>query len=92
MNSLASVSLDSQDSYEADYSVDVPAKCEAEEDYDGVSLYQWVMAGADGSDKLYTQSLLCQYGTADDNPKLNCPATACLNEDCSECSDPFTQY
>ena len=78
VNSLAGVIQESQDSYTADYSVDVSAKCPAKEDVDSIILYQWVIASADGSDKLYTPDLVCDYGIygAVSN-RICCESTGC---------------
>ena len=85
VNTLAGVTKDSQDTYSADYSVDVPAACSYQ--VDAVVLSQWVISSADGSNKLYTPNLVCNYGSHE-NITRYCPPTGCLNEDCTVCSDP----
>ena len=84
VNTLAGVIEISQDTYQADYSVDVSATCPYSDDL--VILSQWVVSSADGSDKLYTPNLVCEGEQFDISD--HCPPTGCLNDDCTECSDP----
>jgi|OM-RGC.v1.027559368 hypothetical protein len=54
----------------------------------GVGLWQFVTAAPDGSSYTYLPHYVCRYNENYNTPP-DCPYTACLNGECTECDDSW---
>ena len=81
----STITRDTKSSYDEDYALDVDLTCTGT---DGVGLWQWVTASADGKSRVLSDHTICRYG-ADAFTSPKCPWNACLNRDCTECSSDW---